>query len=299
MIRNRSLLELESWGLFMQKHTKFHEDIQNRKILSPTPWKLEVTVKVVGSRSKQVDIRTEEEKIYIEIQLAEILTYAKEEKDPQLFTVLTLLAFTGMRPGELRGLEKRDVHFDKNELTIRQAATTEPKLNPHRALASGGPRKHVIGLTKSRSGVRTLYLGEEIMAVIKKWLNYMKATSSVQFESKLLFPSKEGKILRDDVLNQKFRRFKGRHGLDDKFKLYRFRHTFCTNLFHEKVDIKTVQKLMGDSTVDIILKVYAHVLDDDTKCAGEDINKAYVKMLPNLFKSGNEEKEVETDSKLI
>jgi site-specific recombinase XerD len=254
-----------------------------------------VAMKVVSPRSKQMDNRSENEKIYLQTQLAEILSYAKDEPDPQLFTVLTLLAFTGMRPGELRGLEKRDVLFASNQLTIRQAATTEPKLDPNQALAAQGPRKPVIGLTKSRSGVRTLYLGKEIIAVIQKWLDYLKATSSIQFESTLLFPNSEGMILRDDVLNMKFRRFKKRHGLDDKFKLYRFRHTFCTNLFHEKVDIKTVQKLMGDSTVDIILKVYTHVLDDDTKQAGEEINKAYVKMLPNLFETDHADNTTDPD----
>ena len=100
------------------------------------------------------------------------------------------------------------------------------------------------------------------------------------------------------MLNLKFRRFKKRHDLDDKFKLYRFRHTFCTNLFHEKVDIKTVQKLMGDSTVDVILKVYAHVLDGDTMRASEEINRAYVNMLPNLFDS-NDSDMAATDTRTI
>ncbi|MCY1713376.1 tyrosine-type recombinase/integrase [Caproiciproducens galactitolivorans] len=242
-----------------------------------------VAKKVYSPKSKKIDIRSEDEKIYLKKQLADILCLAKEEKDPQLFTILTLLAFSGIRPGELRGLEKEDVHFDTKKLTIRQAATNEPKLNSHQALSSKGPRKLVIGLTKSPSGVRTLYLGDEILAVIQNWLNYLKAKSLVQFESKLLFPNTKGGILREDVLIKKFNRFKERYGLSKYARLYTFRHTFCTNLFHERIDLKTVQKLMGDSTADVILKVYAHVMDDDTKRAGEEINNAYVKMLPDLF----------------
>ena len=245
-----------------------------------------VADKVVSPKSHQTDNRTEEEKVYNSTQLAEILTMAKEEKDPQLFSIMTVLAFTGIRPGEVRGLEKTDVHFNGNEINIRQAATTRPILEFNHAIsAPSKPRKHTIGPTKSRTGVRTLYLCDECLTVLQKWLDYLRRERPAQFKSKFLFPNESGGILRDDVLDTKFRRFKKRHGIDKNFRLYQFRHTFCTNLFHEKVDIKTIQKLMGDATVDVILQVYAHVRSDDTLQASEGINQAYVKMLPDLFDS--------------
>lgn len=244
-----------------------------------------IAAKVTSPRSSQVDIRPDEEKIYLRKQLAEMLTYAQQEQDPQLFTILTLLAFTGMRPGEMRGLEKRDVHLKTKKLTIRQAATTKSGVNKiHPLTGAKTTREYVLGPTKSRFGIRTLYLGDEIMAVIQHWILYLKKNSTVQYRSKLLFPNSKGGILRDDVLNQKFRRFKKKYHINSKYNLYRFRHTFCTNLFHEKVDIKTVQRLMGDATVDVILEVYAHVMNDDEKQASKSINQAYVKMLPDLFK---------------
>lgn len=243
-----------------------------------------IAAKVISPKSDKVDIRTDEEKIYIQKQIAEILTFAKEEKDPQLFTILTILSFTGIRPGELRGLGKKDVHIKTKELTIRQAATTKAGISENESVTgTAKPREYIIGPTKSRSGIRTLYLGNELMVVILHWILYLKKHNPVQYKSKLLFPNSKGGILRDDVLLQKFRRFKKRHGISSQYNLYRFRHTFCTNLFHEKVDIKTVQRLMGDATVDVILNVYTHVMDEDAKRAGEEINQAYVKMLPDLF----------------
>lgn len=246
----------------------------------------DIAAKVISPKSIKIDTRADEEKIYIQKQLAEILTYAKEEDDPQLFTILTIFSFTGIRPGELRGLDKKDAHLKTKELTIRQAATTKAGFCENQCVTGkANPRVYTIGPTKSRSGVRTLYLGDEIMAVIQHWLLYLKQHKPIQYKSNLLFPNSKGGILRDDVLLQKFRRFKKRHGINSRYNLYRFRHTFCTNLFHERVDIKTVQKLMGDATVSVILDVYAHVMDEDAKRAGKEINQAYIKMLPDLYDS--------------
>ena len=43
---------------------------------------------------------------------------------------------------------------------------------------------------------------------------------------------------------------------------YRFRHTVCTELLLNRVDLKSVQIIMGDSTSDVILKYYANVERD-------------------------------------
>lgn len=245
----------------------------------------DVSKKIISPKSKQVDNRTEEERVYLQGLLAEILTYAKNEEDPQLFTVLTLLTFTGIRTEELRGLLKTDITFKKKELKVHQAATFEAELTAHKAISvKPGPRQHVIGPTKSKDGDRKFYLGDALMYVIVRWLNYLKMNRPIQYKSKYLFPNSTGGIIRDDVLNTKFTRFKKRHGIDKECSLYRFRHTFCTNLLHNKVDIKTVQKLMGDATVDVILKIYAHVMADDAKEASKEIDQAYVKMLPDVFK---------------
>lgn len=93
----------------------------------------------------------------------------------------------------------------------------------------------------------------------------------------------DGGILRDDVLNNKYRRFRKRNGFLSNFSLYRFRHTFCTHLARAHVDIKTIMKLLGDSSVSVVLETYTHVPDADAKRANEEVNRVYAKMLPGVF----------------
>lgn len=44
---------------------------------------------------------------------------------------------------------------------------------------------------------------------------------------------------------------------------YRFRHNCCTRLLPLKMDLKTVQRTMGDNTSDMILRVYANLDESD------------------------------------
>lgn len=245
-----------------------------------------VAAKVVCPKSRKLDTRSEDDKVYSAEQISAILKAAKEEDDPLLFTALLLFAFTGMRPEELRGLEKQDFDPDAKTLNIRQAATTRPQLKLDNALAGDiGPRIPVISKTKSKSGVRTLYLDDQVISAIQKWLAYLKETDPVRYNSDFLFPNMDGGILRDDVLNTKFTRFRKRHGFTTNFTFYRFRHTFCTNMARVHVDIKTIMRLLGDSSVSVVLETYTHVPDADAKRANEEMNRVYANMLPDVFET--------------
>jgi integrase len=247
-----------------------------------------VAAKVVCPKSRKLDTRSEDDRVYSSEQISAILKAAKGEDDPLLFTALLLFAFTGMRPEELRGLEKQDFDPDAKTLNIRQAATTRPQLKLDNALAGDvGPRIPVISKTKSKSGVRTLYLDDQVISALQKWLAYLKETDPVRYNSDFLFPNMDGGILRDDVLNTKFTRFRKRHGFTKNFTFYRFRHTFCTNMARAHVDIKTIMRLLGDSSVSVVLETYTHVPDADAKRANEEMNRVYANMLPDVLDSDN------------
>ena len=248
---------------------------------------VDVGRKVKKVKSTQIDLRSDDEKVYSKEQIKTILSCARQEKSPMILAVLTILAFTGMRPEEVRGLEKKDVHFDTQEISIRQAATMKPKLKAGNALAKvDGPREAIIGPTKTPAGVRTLYVGEQVMAVLQEWLDYQKKNDPIKYASRFLFPSSTDAPLRDDVLNTRFYRLKRKY--EDKlnigWNLYRFRHTFATNLAEANVPIKTAMRLMGDSTTNVILGVYTHVRNDEARRAGEKINQVYVDMLADTDK---------------
>ena len=248
---------------------------------------VDVGRKVKKVKSTQIDLRSDDEKVYSKEQIQTILSCARQESSPMILAVLTILALTGMRPEEVRGLEKKDVHFDTQEISVRQAAIMKPILKEDHAFAKiDSPREAAIGPTKTPAGVRTLYVGKQGMAVVQEWLDYLKENDPIKYKSRFLFPSSTDAPLRDDVLNTRFNRLKKKYEgkLDKGWSLYRFRHTYATNLAEANVSIKTAMRLMGDSTTNVILGVYTHVRNDEARKAGEKINQVYTDMLTKTGK---------------
>jgi integrase len=253
-----------------------------------------VIPKDVGRRVKKVksvktDLRSDDEKVYSKEQISTILSCAREDNNPMILAALTIFSLTGMRPEELRGLEKKDVNFDTCEIHIHQAATVRPQLDTANALGkSAGPRQIAIGPTKSQAGVRTLYIGDRGIKEIRAWLEYLKKNEPDKYKNRFLFPSTTDIPMRDDVLNTAFTRFKKRHGLGKEYTLYKFRHTFATTLAESGIPVKTAMCLMGDSTTNVILGVYTHVRSDEARQAGEKINQVYASMLADTDKPDEE-----------
>ena len=216
------------------------------------------------SKPKSTIFQEDTYKAYSTQEVDEILSAAKSH--PELYPILLVLKYTGMRPGELRALKWSNVDFEDNTIHIAHAATIEYS---KQSIGKKPLKKEVIGPTKSSYGVRTLSVPDEVIEAIKDWRKYIDNTKQYKYarEGEFLFCAKNGSFRLDNALRLKFKRFLKTEGLSKSFTLYRFRHTVCTNLFKEGVDFPTVQRIMGDNTTDVILKVYTHINSDDIKKA--------------------------------
>lgn len=56
------------------------------------------------------------------------------------------------------------------------------------------------------------------------------------------------------------------------------RHTYATRLFELKENPKTVQELLGHSSINITLNTYTHVLEDVKENAINKLNELYKEM---------------------
>ena len=60
--------------------------------------------------------------------------------------------------------------------------------------------------------------------------------------------------------------------LAEDFVPYCLRHTFCTNLAKANVDIRTAQRLMGHSNIQMTVNIYTHVDNSQIQAAADKIN---------------------------
>lgn len=177
------------------------------------------------------------------------------------YAVLIRLALvTGMRRGELLGLTWPCIGTDT--ISIRYQEQYSPN------------KGYYLGTPKTQTSIRTISLDYTTMQVLNGWHNYQKAYASMlgnQFRNpnRLVLTNAFGTFVHPD-------NFRCRHwaamckaaDLPKGCTLHSLRHTAATLMLQAGVDIKTCAQRLGHANATMLLKVYAHVLDEnDAKAA--------------------------------
>jgi integrase/recombinase XerD len=167
--------------------------------------------------------------------------------------ILVLLFKTGMRVGELTSLDVGDVDLDKGEVTLK--------------------------LKKKRSN-RVLFLDDEAIAVLQRWLAARKNRRGA--EDHALFLSKIGSRIKkrsvEEVIEKHAERLglhnPGAEKLEDRFTPHCCRHWFVTHLLRAGMSRDFVKELRGDTRGEAI-DIYNHI---DKK----ELKESYLAHIPQL-----------------
>jgi integrase len=174
---------------------------------------------------------------------------------PPLFSARFVAATaTGMRRGELCGLQWGDIDLDAATLTVRRS------LEETRAI---GLR---IKEPKSKAGRRTVALPPSAVALLRDYkIKRMEFRVSVGAgkltdETPVFQDTKTGEgWLRPSRVSHGWRRFVVAKGLP-QVTFHALRHTHVSLLLNKGVDILTISRRIGHSKASITLDVYAHLM---------------------------------------
>lgn len=140
---------------------------------------------------------------------------------------LTILVYTGLRRQELISIRLSDI--DLHEGTLR-------------VLRGKGNRSRIVPLVV------------EVQEAIRKWLD-----ERPEVDHEMLLTGRDGSPLGTHGLNLAFRRAAEKAGLDrDGVTLHTLRHSFATMLLHSQVDLISLQRLLGHSSIESTA-IYLHV----------------------------------------
>ena len=170
-------------------------------------------------------------------------TYSKQI----LYTIIRLLAYSGMRVSEALALTWDDIDFEQNTVNIDKTVTR----------IKGGI---TIGPTKTRKSKAKLIIDIDTMNILKKWQLYQKkyflklGSSNKNF----VFCNREAKLQRTSAIYKNLETFCQKYNLEFK-GIHALRHSHATILLESGVSIKDIQQRLRHTDIATTLNVYSHV----------------------------------------
>lgn len=204
------------------------------------------------TKVKTVKTGEKEKEIYSLEELKTLLNLINKKADLQHRVMFNLLAYCGMRRGELMGLEFKDIDFENNTLEIVRTSNYQ---NGDTGIYTSTP--------KTKSSIRELYLQPDLVKLIKEWQHEQQQTAEkcgdLWAYSDRLFINWCGEPMRPyypykwlkDFCEKEHVPFKGLHS---------FRHTVATQSIVNGADVSTVSAILGHSTVSTTLNIYTHAV---------------------------------------
>lgn len=203
----------------------------------------------------------EDIKIFSDVDREKIINIASEEIST-LHVIILLALATGMRKGEILGLQPSCIDLKNKEVKIRK---TLERINIYDDSGKQSGSKLVLVDPKSKSSVRNIPLPDFIIPILK---NYPSGNS-------VFFESLENNFIDPRNLSRAWERFLQRNNIN-YLKFHALRHTYASLLFRKGANIKEVQKLLGHSELRTTEKIYISVTKDDIKNSVNNINDFFI-----------------------
>lgn len=203
---------------------------------------------------KDDDINSDDkDKYYSKEELRQFLKLVDNEQDIKLTAMFRVLAYTGIRKGELQALNWSDVDFTNNTINI------------NKTLALNTAKKVVVQTPKSKSSIRNISIDEQTANILKRWKIKQKEIFlmiGTRFKKNQSCFTEEvtNSYLYLNFMNANLKRICKKNDFK-LIKVHGFRHTHCSLLFESGFTIQEVQDRLGHSDLKTTMSIYAHVTE--------------------------------------
>ena len=180
-------------------------------------------------------------------------------EDTKYKVAIILTVFTGVRLGELMGLEWQDVDFKNGIISINRSS---------QYLADMGVFTKV---PKTESSIREIAIPEFIIALLDEYKLWYEEQKSIYGElwtnSDRLFVQADGKPMHPSTISKWFVKYVGQIGLP-VINFHGLRHTNASLLVAQNIDIAVISARLGHAQISTTLDFYVHPLLSHNRKAG-------------------------------
>jgi integrase len=208
-------------------------------------------------------------------RVRQLIDAAAESRAPEMATVLTVAALTGMRRGELAGLRWSDVDWPGSALTVNRSIWQKSSGE----IGAKDPKTHQL---------RRLVLGEHAMAVLAgRWKRATDAAALAEVElvddAYVFSDELDGSApVRPNTLTNRFRNLcaamadRDPDGDPWPYRLHDLRHYAATEMIGSGHSPRTVADRLGHADPALTLRVYVHDTDDQAIAAAASLEAGIV-----------------------
>ena len=180
-------------------------------------------------------------------------------EDTKYKVAIILTVFTGVRLGELMGLEWQDVDFKNGIISINRSS---------QYLSDMGVFTKV---PKTESSIREIAIPEFIVSLLEEYKLWYEEQKSIYGElwtnSDRLFVQADGKPMHPSTISKWFVKYVGQIGLP-VINFHGLRHTNASLLVAQNIDIAVISARLGHAQISTTLDLYVHPLRSHSRKAG-------------------------------
>lgn len=179
-------------------------------------------------------------------------------KGERLGFSIILALYTGLRLGELLGLQWKDIDFEAHTLSVNRTFNRLKSFD----INSDSKTELVIGTPKSKNSIRTIPVNKRIISEFKTHkelqdIEKSKAGNAYQ-DADFVFANPIGEPIEPRTFQDFFKKIIKKSEISDA-NFHALRHTFATRALELQVPIKVVSQIMGHANIQITLDTYSHV----------------------------------------
>lgn len=208
-------------------------------------------------RQKQVESYTVEE-------VQKLLNLVNEDASEELRLAVHIAVYTGMRKSEISGLKYSNIDWDKKLIKVREAKVTTKG-------------EDVVKETKSQAGERDIplcpSLEKELRQAQRKYRQNRLSCGEKFVDSGYVICASDGVPLRSHVISNRYRRFMERHSNEiRRLPFHSLRHSFASIAVAQGADLKSIQTIMGHSSINVTMNIYCQAYWDSQQACVEKLD---------------------------
>ncbi len=229
---------------------------------------------------------------------AETIRKALDEcRDSKLYVAMNLSFACSLRIGEVLGLTWDNIHISEQDILdddahlfvekeLQRASLTALRILDEKdvihiftAFKPGAVTRLVLKKPKTESSIRKVWIPKTLAYIL---LEYRKSQDSIKamlgseyYDHNLVVALPNGRPAEERIITESFQRLREQCGLPN-VAFHSLRHSSTTyKLKMNKGDIMATKGDTGHAEADMIMRVYAHILDEDRKVNAVKMEQAF------------------------